>query len=64
MLTQRWVVVVWSAVFTAGHVNHPLLKAYLTGEKFLICRLFQGLLSIDPSKERGLQGKGVVLKSR
>lgn len=54
---------VWSAVFTAGHVNHPLLKAYLTGEKFLICRLLQGLLSINLSEERGLQGKGVALKS-
>ena len=54
---------VWSVVFTAGRVNHSLFKAYLTGEKFLLSRSFQELLSINLSWERGLKGKGVVLKS-
>lgn len=53
---------VWSFVFTAGRVNHSLLKAYLTGEKFL-SRSFQELLSINLSWVKGLKGKGVVLKS-
>lgn len=60
---KRWGAVVWSFVFTAGRVNHSLLKAYLTGEKFLLSRSFQELLSINLSWERGLKGKGVVLKS-
>lgn len=53
---------IWSVVFTAGRVNQSLLKAYLTGEKFLISRSFLELLSISPSWERGLKRKGVVLK--
>ena len=61
--TGRWGAVVWSFVFTAGRVNHSRLKAYLTGEKFLLSRSFQELLSIHLSWERGLKGKGVVLKS-
>ena len=60
--TGRWGAVVWSFVFTAGRVNQSRLKAYLTGEKFLLSRSFQELLSINQSWERGLKGKGVVLK--